>query len=244
MRNTYKISTILLLGVIMIISSCKKDTETPVITEVNGCTDYTMFNFNAAANTDNGSCEPFIYGCMDTTAFNFDPLVNTDNGSCISAILGCTDINAMNFSSLANFDDESCIFSYDIAQGVWNITPDCEDLTISIPFLGDFDVPLADMFPETIEIAGEGNGVVSLDINDNNVLADIANNGTVTIQDNQTISFDTGGFDPTGTIGMVEVDITGSGTIVTASNGDMLLNLAFSILSIPADADCEITFTK
>ena len=159
-------------------------------------------------------------------------------------IEGCTDSSAMNYLSNATSNNGSCIFAYDIALGMWNITSECEDLTISIPLLGDFDVPLADMFPETIEITGEGNGVVSLDINDNDVLADIANNGTVTIQDNQTISFDTGGFDPTGTIGMVEVDITGTGTIVTASNGDMLLNLAFSILSIPADADCEITFTK
>ena len=159
-------------------------------------------------------------------------------------IEGCTDSSAMNYLSNATSNDGSCIYAYDIALGMWNITSECEDLTISIPLIGDFDVPLADMFPETIEITGEGNGVVSMDINGNDVLADIANNGTVTIQDNQTISFDTGGFDPTGTIGMVEVDITGTGTIVTASNGDMLLNLAFSILSIPADADCEITFTK
>ena len=175
-----------------------------------------------------------------------DSILETKDGSCIyaPAIEGCTDISAMNFLSIATSNDGSCIYAYNIALGMWNITSECEDLTISIPLIGDFDVPLADMFPETIEITGEGNGVVSLDINDNDVLADIANNGTVTIQDNQTISFDTGDFDPTGTIGMVEVDITGSGTIVTASNGDILLNLAFSILSIPADADCEITFTK
>ena len=164
--------------------------------------------------------------------------------SCKKEVDGCTDSLAMNYSSDATSNDGSCIYAYDIALGTWNITSECEDLTITIPLLGDFDVPLDDMFPETIEITGEGNGVVSMDINGNDVLADIANNGTVTIQDNQTISFDTGGFDPTGTIGMVEVDITGSGTIVTASNGDMFLNLAFSILSIPADADCEITFTK
>lgn len=159
-------------------------------------------------------------------------------------IQGCTDSSAMNYVSNATSNDGSCIFAYNIAQGIWNISSECEDLSISIPLLGDFDVPLSDMFPATIEIIGQGNSVVSLDINDNDVLADIANNGTVTIQDNQIISFDTGGFDPTGVIGMVEVDITGTGTIVTASNGDMLLNLAFSILSIPADADCEITFTN
>ena len=133
---------------------------------------------------------------------------------------------------------------YNMAQGIWDIASECDDLTITIPLFGDFDVPLADMFPETIEIAGEGDGVVSMDINGTDVLADIANNGTVTIQDNQTISFDAGDVDPTGLIGMVEVQITGTGTIFSASSGDMLMNLAFSILSIPADADCEITFTK
>jgi len=241
MKNIYKISAILLVSLTMVITSCKKDEQI-----IEGCTDITATNYQSLATSNDGSCiyAPAVEGCTDSTAINYNILANTDDGSCIAAILGCTDINAMNFNSLANFDDESCIFAYDIAQGVWNITSECEDLTITIPLIGDFDVPLADMFPETIEISGEGNGVVSMDINGNDVLADIANNGTVTIQDNQTISFDTGGFDPTGTIGMVEVDITGTGTIVSASNGDLFLNLAFSILSIPADADCEITFTK
>ena len=215
MKNIYKISAILLVSLTMVITSCKKD-------------------------------EQIIEGCTDITATNYQSLATSNDGSCIyaPAIEGCTDSNAMNFLSIATSNDGSCIYAYDIAQGIWNITSECEDLTISIPLIGEFDVPLADMFPETIEITGEGNSVVSLDINDSNVLADIANNGTVTIQDNQTISFDTGGFDPTGTIGMVDVDITGTGTIFSASNGDLFLNLAFSILSIPADADCEITFTK
>ena len=215
MKNIYKISAILLVSLTMVITSCKKD-------------------------------EQIIEGCTDITATNYQSLATSNDGSCIyaPAIEGCTDSNAMNFLSIATSNDGSCIYAYDIAQGIWNITSECEDLTITIPLIGEFDVPLADMFPETIEITGEGNSVVSLDINDSNVLADIANDGTVTIQDNQTISFDTGGFDPTGTIGMVDVDITGTGTIFSASNGDLFLNLAFSILSIPADADCEITFTK
>ena len=153
-------------------------------------------------------------------------------------IEGCTDNNAMNYFVSATSNDGSCIYAYDIALGTWNITSECEDLTITIPLLGNFDVPLADMFPDTIEITGEGDNVVSMDINGSDVLADIENDGTVTIQEGQQISFDTG------VIGEVDVVITGSGTIVSASNGDLTLNLAFEILGSAQSSSCEIIFTK
>ena len=154
-------------------------------------------------------------------------------------INGCTDLTAMNYLSNANSDDGSCIFTYDIAQGIWNISSECDDLIISIPFAGDFPVPLNDMFPESIEITGEGEGVVSMDINGENVLADVSYDGAVTIQDNQKISLDTGDF------GVVDVDITGSGMIESASNGDLTLNLAFEIpLAGTQTSSCEIAFTK
>ena len=69
-----------------------------------------MFNFNPLANTDNGSCIPFIYGCTDSTQYNFDPIANTDNGSCIPYIYGCTDNTALNFDPLANTLDNSCCY--------------------------------------------------------------------------------------------------------------------------------------
>jgi len=159
-------------------------------------------------------------------------------------IEGCTDSSAMNYNSTATSNDGSCIFAYDIALGTWNIDSECEELTITI-FGQSFDVPLNEIFPETIEITGEGDNVVSMDINGNSVLADVANDGVVTIQDNQTISFDTGGFDPTGLIGVVEVDITGSGRIESATNGNLSLTLSFEIpLAGPQSSTCEITFLK
>ena len=154
-------------------------------------------------------------------------------------INGCTDSSAMNYLSNATFNDGSCIFAYDIAQGIWNISSACDDLIISIPLVGDFPVPLSDMFPETIEITEEGEGVVSLDINGENVLADVSYDGAVTIQDGQKISLDTGDF------GVVDVDITGSGKIETATNGDLTLNLAFEVpLAGTQSSSCEIAFTK
>jgi len=154
-------------------------------------------------------------------------------------IEGCTDSSAMNYLSNATSNDGSCIFAYDIAQGIWNISSECDDLIISIPLVGDFPVPLNDMFPETIEIIGEGTGVISIDINGENVLADVSYDGTVTIQDGQKVSLDTGDF------GVVDVDITGSGKIETATNGDLTLNLSFEVpLAGTQSSSCEITFTR
>ena len=213
MKNIFKISTVLFVGVSLLVSSCKKEEILPAV--LLGCTDSTALNFNNLANTNDGNCEYEMF------------------------IDGCTDITAMNYQDLATNNDGSCVFAYDIAQGIWNISSECDDLIISIPLAGDFPVPLNDMFPETIEITGEGEGVVSLDINGENVLADVFYDGTVTIQDDQKISLDTGDF------GVVDVDITGSGKIATATNGDLTLNLAFEVpLAGTQSSSCEIIFSK
>ena len=237
MKNIFKISTVLFLGISLLVSSCKKEETLPVV--LLGCTDSTALNFNNLANTDDGSCISPFYGCTDSTALNYNNLANVDDGTCIDIVNGCTDITAMNYQDLATNNDGSCVFAYDIAQGIWNISSECDDLIISIPLVGDFPVPLNDMFPETIEITGEGEGVVSLDLNGDNVLADVFYDGTVTIQDDQKISLDTGDF------GVVDVDITGSGMIESASNGDLTLNLAFEIpLAGTQTSSCEIAFIK
>ena len=233
MKNIYKISAVLFVSLSIIVSSCKKDEMI-----IEGCTDSSAMNYLSNATSNDGSCIPFIYGCTDTNAVNYNPLANTNDFSCIEEVLGCTDITAMNYLSNATSDDGSCVFAYDIAQGIWNISSACDDLIISTPF-GDFPVPLNDMFPETIEITGEGTGVISMDINGENVLADVSYDGTVTIQDGQKISLDTGDF------GVVDVDITGSGKIETATNGDLTLNLAFEVpLAGTQSSSCEIAFTK
>jgi len=162
-------------------------------------------------------------------------------------IEGCTDSSAMNYLSNATSDDGSCVFAYKIAQGDWAIDTSCDSVTISISLLGfEETISISEMFSDSVEITGEENNVVSMDINGNEVLADIASDGTVTIQDNQTIEIDVTDADPIfgPLIGVIEVDITGSGKIETATNGDLTLNLAFDILSNPQTSSCAITFTK
>ena len=154
----------------------------------------------------------------------------------VPIINGCTDANAMNYSSNANTNDGSCVFAYDIAQGAWNIETDCEELSV----LG-FDVPLDTVFPKNIEILGEGLGVVSMDINGENILADIAYDGKVTIQDGQKITIDV----PVPVFGELDVDISGTGMIQTAINGSLTLVLSFDIpLAGSQSSSCEITCSR
>ena len=47
-----------------------------------GCTDQTALNYDADANSDDGSCE-YPEGCTDPNADNYDPNAIQDDGSCI-----------------------------------------------------------------------------------------------------------------------------------------------------------------
>ncbi|MGY8866209.1 MAG: hypothetical protein ACKVJK_11355, partial [Methylophagaceae bacterium] len=48
------------------------------------------------------------YGCTDATAMNFDANADTDDGSCFYSIPGCTDSTALNYDVAATADDGSC----------------------------------------------------------------------------------------------------------------------------------------
>ena len=80
-------------------------------TEILGCTNPSANNYDAAANTDDGSCT-YDYGCMDPLASNYDATATMDDGSCIYCVYGCTDVIATNYNSVATCDDGSCISLY------------------------------------------------------------------------------------------------------------------------------------
>lgn len=176
---------------------------------IEGCTDATMYNYSVTANTDDGSCIAYVYGCIDVTMFNYDVLANTDDGSCIDA--------------------------QEIAQGVWNIFPDCEEYTV--PIVGT-TISLDDQMPETIDVQENGINSLVIDMNGTQILADIDNQGNI-ILTQQTVSIDMG-------FGPMDIYVEGDGSIESENTGDMHLTYTFEIPIIGGteELDCHLSLTK
>ena len=112
-----------------------EDLSNPCVAYVFGCTDNGLspnglgevndinadglaaFNYNATANSEDGTCRDAVFGCMNPSAMNYSALANTNDGSCMPYIWGCTDALSFNFNSIANSDDGSC---YDVVEGCMN----------------------------------------------------------------------------------------------------------------------------
>ena len=74
----------------------------------NGCTDEMACNYNASANTDDGSCLYEGQSCDDENQITYDDFIQTDC-SCVG--YGCNDSSACNFINLIAIDDGSCIYT-------------------------------------------------------------------------------------------------------------------------------------
>ena len=147
---------------------------------------------------------------------------------------GCTSPTAINYYADAEEDDGSCIFAYDLAQGVWVITPDCEEL--SIPVIGT--ISFNDQIPETVEILPGGGSTLFIDIDNTQVSGDINPSGYVIVNE-QTISIDPGlGFP-------LDVIVTGTGQVSSENTGYMNLTYSFDIPLVGNQSiDCSITMIK
>ena len=130
---------------------------------------------------------------------------------------GCMDPNSMTYNPDAKKDDGSCVYAHNIAQGIWNITPDCEEIDI----LGQ-TISLNDQLPESIEVQGEENNVLFIDIDGTVVSGEIDYSGNITVE-NQTVSLDFGLGVP------IDVDVEGSGLINLDNSGEMELTYSFNL---------------
>ena len=227
MKIIVKLFGMFLLLNILTLSSCKKEL---------GCTDINAVNYDPDAEKDDGSCVDIILGCIDNNMLNYNPLANTDDGSCCD-VAGCTDETAFNYDPNPDicFDDGSCLFFYDIAQGEWDIEPDCDDITI--PIL-NFTISLNDQLPESIEVQGAGGNALFIDIDGTQVSGDIDNYGNITVTQ-QTVPID-----PVGTGTPIDVTIEGNGQIESDVLGEMDLNYSFSFQGFPLSTSCSIVLSR
>jgi uncharacterized protein (TIGR02145 family) len=81
-----------------------------IYTQVQGCTDPAYIEYEASANTDDGSCATAVVsGCTDPAYSEYDASANTDDSSCVTLVVnGCTDPADVNYDAAANTDDGSC----------------------------------------------------------------------------------------------------------------------------------------
>lgn len=92
-----------------------------VATDPGGCMDENACNYNAAATTDDGSCEyESCLGCTEPGACNYSTEASVDDGSCeFLSCAGCTEAGACNYNFTATLDDGSC--EYESCAGCTDI---------------------------------------------------------------------------------------------------------------------------
>ena len=156
-------------------------------------------------------------GCMDPTSCNYNDLAVVDDGSCDFSCYGCIDQTAINYEPLMSIDDGSCIYAYNIALGVWDITPDCDEIDV----LGQV-ISLNDQLPESIEVQGQGDNQLFIDIDGTQISGNISNDGSIIVPE-QTVQVDFGlGFP-------LDLDVEGTGQVSIDDTGSMNLIYSFEI---------------
>ena len=87
----------------------------------SGTVDYSIdYTFNICTVVD---------GCLDATACNYDASANSDDGTCeYSSCAGCTEPTACNYDNTATINDGSCGTDAD-ADGICDDTDNCTDVT-------------------------------------------------------------------------------------------------------------------
>ena len=146
---------------------------------------------------------------------------------------GCMDPNSMTYNPDAKKDDGSCVYAHDIAQGMWAIDPVCDEISV----LGQ-TISIDEQLPDSINVQGEENNGLFIDIDGTVVSGKIDNSGNITVE-NQTVSLDLG-------LGLpIDVNVSGSGLVNLDNTGEMELTYSFEIPLVGSQSvNCEIDLHK
>jgi hypothetical protein len=129
--------------------------------ESSGMASYAVNGLSFVSGLDfNHACTVEYLGCTDATALNYDSLANTDDGTCVPYVFGCTDENATNFNTDANTNDGSC--EYDLipegCQMSFETTNTGTNHTVMIPGLSTNVLSAGDLIG-VFFIAADGSAV-------------------------------------------------------------------------------------
>jgi len=146
---------------------------------------------------------------------------------------GCMDPNSMTYNPDAKKDDGSCVYAHDIAQGMWAIDPVCDEISV----LGQ-TISIDEQLPDSINVQGEENNGLFIDIDGTVVSGKIDNSGNITVE-NQTVSLDLG-------LGLpIDVNVSGSGLVNLDNTGEMELTYSFEIPLVGSQSvNCDIDLHK
>ena len=161
---------------------------------------------------------------------------------------GCITEGAMNYNSEAKKDDGSCIYVSDIAPGLWNIDPSCEEILIPkfdqngdivFPLQFDDTIIFDELLADTINVLYNSGDSYYIDIFGLQIEGRIDNNGVITIP-RESIEFED--FE-------IPIELDGSGKINENATGQINLNLYIStgfvlLPEIQYTPLCEISLSK
>ena len=123
-----------------------------------------------------------------------------------------------------NKEDEQQL-PYDYAQGTWFFESECPDIPAGFEFIED-------ILPESVNIQGEGDGLLSLTIVDTiTIYGNINDTGYIIVEEQELFSFDTiiGGFFPLS----IPFTVSGSGIIASQDSGRVNLDYSATVPSLP-----------
>ena len=137
---------------------------------------------------------------------------------------GCTSNEAMNFNAEADKNDGSCIYVSDIAPGLWDIDPSCEEILIPkfdqngdivFPLQFDDTIKFEELLADTINVLYNSGDSYYIDIFGLQIEGEIDNNGVINIP-RKSIEFED--FE-------IPIELDWSGKINENATGQINLNL-------------------